>query len=282
MRYFIPVTILFTVHLNAQQPSAEQIVNMERSFAAMAENTSVQEAFVHYFSDSVVISRAGNIVNGMEIWRQRKPDSTSLTWYPVFADAAQSGDFGYTTGPWQFRSNKELMQPQATGYYNSVWKKEKNDSWKVVVDIGGPHPPGNQEENKITYSSILSEPSSMPETGISLKTMLAVEKQYLYNYHYHGGRHWISSEARFYRAGHLPFIISDSIQPLINKEKDILQYEPLNGDIASSGDMGYIYGNVTATTFEGGNTTTVKHNYIRIWKKEKNNGWKIVLDVITE
>jgi ketosteroid isomerase-like protein len=50
--------------------------------------------------------------------------------------------------------------------------------------------------------------------------------------------------------------------------------------VASSGDPGYVYGKSVVAITKDGNTKTVNRNYLRIWKKEDGNSWKIVLDLV--
>lgn len=60
-----------------------------------------------------------------------------ITWRPVKADVAASGDLGYTIGTAEFRTkNKEGNPVIRPGKYLTVWKKQKDGSWKVVADLG--------------------------------------------------------------------------------------------------------------------------------------------------
>jgi hypothetical protein len=49
-----------------------------------------------------------------------------------------------------------------------------------------------------------------------------------------------------------------------------LQFRNAGTGVSSSGDLGYAYGYVTASSARG--------NYLRVWRKEQDQ-WKIVLDV---
>ena len=60
-----------------------------------------------------------------------------LTWSPVGADIAASGDLGYTWGTFEFHSkDKDGKDVVDQGKYMSVWKKQADGSWKVAVDMG--------------------------------------------------------------------------------------------------------------------------------------------------
>lgn len=61
----------------------------------------------------------------------------NLRWEPVSADAAQSGELGYTFGKWSMAGKDAAGKPLTrTGHYISIWKKQNNGAWKVVVDLG--------------------------------------------------------------------------------------------------------------------------------------------------
>ena len=63
----------------------------------------------------------------------------SWSWAPTFADAASSEDLGYTTGPYEFRKAEMTETPQSWGHYVSIWRKQRDGSWKVEVELGVSH-----------------------------------------------------------------------------------------------------------------------------------------------
>jgi len=63
-----------------------------------------------------------------------------LAWQPSFAGMAESGDMGFTTGPWEFKGDVKDEKPSGYGHFMTVWKKQADGSWKFVVDLGISHP----------------------------------------------------------------------------------------------------------------------------------------------
>lgn len=60
-----------------------------------------------------------------------------LTWAPEGADIASSGDLGYTYGNYEFHSkDKDGKAIVERGKYTTVWKKQKDGTWKVALDMG--------------------------------------------------------------------------------------------------------------------------------------------------
>ena len=70
------------------------------------------------------------------------PDSDFvMSWHPVTADVAASGDLGYTFGSWKMVMKlKEGKDTTMFGDYLTVWKKQEDGSWKYVVDGGNGTP----------------------------------------------------------------------------------------------------------------------------------------------
>ncbi len=55
-------------------------------------------------------------------------------------------------------------------------------------------------------------------------------------------------------------------------------WEPLAGDIAASGDLGFTYGTYTFIK----DTVTGRGTYVSVWKKDGNGNWKYILDAGNE
>jgi ketosteroid isomerase-like protein len=90
---------------------------------------------------------------------------------------------------------------------------------------------------------------------------------------------YISTEARIYRPNELPYASPEAVRKALTDSSIIFSFDFIDGDIASSGDLGYVYGNVKARGVINGQSFAADVNYMRIWKRE-NGEWKIVLDVI--
>jgi ketosteroid isomerase-like protein len=65
-----------------------------------------------------------------------------LTWKPVKIEVADSGDLAYSLGTWQLQGKDQKGNDVTqTGKYITIWKKQKDGSWKVVADTGTVDPP---------------------------------------------------------------------------------------------------------------------------------------------
>ena len=71
------------------------------------------------------------------------PKVYQLTWTPTDAQIGPSGDMGYTWGHFEGRSKDAAGNPVVTtGRYLTIWRKQSDGSWKVVLDAGANEPAG--------------------------------------------------------------------------------------------------------------------------------------------
>ena len=106
------------------------IVAAERAFAEEGLRFGMKQSFLDYAAlDGVVF--APDPVNARQRFGARKDGKgdPALVWWPLWAGIARSGDMGFTTGPYTYGG-------QPGGYYFTVWKKQRDGTWKWVLDAG--------------------------------------------------------------------------------------------------------------------------------------------------
>jgi ketosteroid isomerase-like protein len=121
---------------------ANLLLQLEANFAADVAKHG-HDAFLTYFAEDGVEIVDGGGINDKEAMRKQSPwpEGTTLTWTPVHAEMASSGDLGYTYGIYFYSAkNKEGKLVVTHGKYTSIWKKQKDGQWKVVVDMGNSSP----------------------------------------------------------------------------------------------------------------------------------------------
>jgi ketosteroid isomerase-like protein len=127
------------------QNAEAELRRTDTEFSEYAQAHGIAEAFVRYADAGATMMPAGqNPVTGTEAIRAQfadLPAGATLVWKPFRAEASASGDLGYTLGTYEFRfPDKEGKPAVRHGKYCSVWKKQKDGSWKWVVDIGNGSP----------------------------------------------------------------------------------------------------------------------------------------------
>lgn len=118
----------------------QEIINADISMSDLAVKEGFFRALGQYASDEFVKLNEGTYpVIGKkefdELYKD-KPGSKTLTWKPVKAEVAQSGELGYTWGNWKL----VLQDTTVYGNYFTVWKKQSDNSWKMALDGGNSTP----------------------------------------------------------------------------------------------------------------------------------------------
>ena len=126
---------------NSQSDGSGALMKMENDFMKAAADHGSQGYMSYYADDAVEAPNGEAFLPGKENIAKTMgfldtPDN-HLTWAPVGAGIAASGDLGYTYGTYEFNSKDKDGKPVVDkGKYATVWKKQKDGSWKVALDIG--------------------------------------------------------------------------------------------------------------------------------------------------
>ncbi len=129
----------------SEKANADTLRQLEAEFMKATADHGSQGYLSYYADDAVEVPNGGpiiqgkvNIAKGMGFLDQK---DNHLTWAPVGADISTSGDLGYTYGTFEFRSkDKDGKVVVDHGKYTSIWKKQTDGSWKVVLDMGNASP----------------------------------------------------------------------------------------------------------------------------------------------
>jgi ketosteroid isomerase-like protein len=130
---------------DARPATADTLRQLEAEFMKAAEEKGSQGYMSYYADDAVevpngaaIIQGKANIAKDMGFLDQK---DNRLMWTPVGADISASGDLGYTYGNYEFHSKDKDGKPVVEhGKYTSIWKKQRDGSWKVVLDMGNASP----------------------------------------------------------------------------------------------------------------------------------------------
>ena len=259
------------------QDALQSLVQAEKNFAQMSVEKGIRAAFLANFADDAIVFDPGP-VNGKQLYQKRPATDAQLTWQPIFADIARAGDMGYTTGPWEFKKTKGDEKPVAYGQFLSVWKKQPDGTWKVVLDGGVDNPaPVNKEP---AVEIVPNESASQDE--IKLKTarraLAAAEKEFDTASAKDAGAALIDASApniRVFRNGRFPAVGRDAAQLMISYDHGKMKSKSAGGAISRSGDLAYSYGEYTSERLDG-----IEHGYfVTIWRMSIGGDWKLAVDV---
>ena len=283
LRFAVILIVLGVAGVVQGQSALQEMVKTEQAFSWMAQDTNPREAFMAFIADDGLLFRPG-AVNGKK-WMLEHPVPPSdkkpvLAWQPAFAGMAQSGDMGFTTGPWEAKADVNDAKPGAYGHFMTVWKKQPDGSWKFVVDLGIAHP--QQSGGPLTFwqppnmkqSTKQSKTFKPVDATTTRQSLLDRDRKYSADVLKDGLAKafdaYAAPEVRLYRANHLPYIGRKASSDALAKTTDQVKWLPTAADASSAGDLGYTHG-----TYEADGKTG---SYVRIWKKQKG-AWQIIMDV---
>jgi len=144
MKKIIAITFLL-ISCNSQQTdlhkqAADEIVQADKDMSILASKEGFYKALLAYADDSVVKPQEGQLPvigkSSLEKFWSDKPDTKDISWEPYKAEAARSGDLGYTLGNWKLVSKDTTIY----GNYYTIWKKQLDGKWKFTVDGGNSTP----------------------------------------------------------------------------------------------------------------------------------------------
>jgi ketosteroid isomerase-like protein len=144
MKKILLAIILFsgcTQHqIDLNEQTKNEIINADIAMSDMAAKEGFFKTLLLYADDSVVIPKEGEFpkigkIECAKYW-SKKDDTKEIAWEPFKAEAAKSGEIGYTLGNWKFVTKDSTYY----GNYYTIWKKQTDGSWKFVVDGGNGTP----------------------------------------------------------------------------------------------------------------------------------------------
>ncbi|QOY86000.1 YybH family protein [Paludibaculum fermentans] len=119
----------------------QQLMEADRAFdsATLARGL---DGWMSFFADDARLNQRPTEIVGKAALREfysgmfaRK--EFSIRWQPIHAEASMDGTLGFTYGVSQisFRDDQgELVKHE--GRYLTVWRRQRDGSWKVTTDIG--------------------------------------------------------------------------------------------------------------------------------------------------
>lgn len=130
------------VDVKSEQAALDAAMQADRDFSALAQTTSMAEAFGTYMDavDGKMIS-PGTVLTGTDAIKaafKDWPADLKMTWAPDMGHGAKSGDLAVTSGRWVRTREGKIV---AEGRYVTVWRKNDKGEWKGLIDVGNPDPP---------------------------------------------------------------------------------------------------------------------------------------------
>jgi len=255
-------------------PALEEMAEAERAFARRAQEVSVPQAFSEWFADDAVsfqsvMPSSAQVELRRQRWTKRDPDQL-FWWEPRYGDVAASGDLGYLTGPVRMGHRTRDAAKVRHGNYASIWKRQADGRFKVVIDIGL-DPPGEVPfrpgltrapfEDRFTGREIAPlARASLLSADRAFNTVARTSLADAYE-------QTAARAVRLHRNGHLPFEGREPAIAWLRTQPPLEAAETLYAEAARSADLGYTWG-----SYERG-------HYARVWVRDATGAWRLVLDL---
>lgn len=138
----LPAIFLFAAcdHSKSKEELKNEIFQTEKSFERMTSEKGIAEAFYFFADENAVIKREKDtLIKGKEnikIYYQKKNlKNATVNWTPDYIDVSECGTLGYTYGKYSWKiKNEEGGITEYKGIFHTVWKKQKDQTWKYVWD----------------------------------------------------------------------------------------------------------------------------------------------------
>lgn len=251
--------------------TASEIVAAERAFAADAPSMGIAGSFNKWSTSDAIVIGAGNAQRVSVAYPDgpRPADEPLLEWWPNFAGASRSGDFGFSTGGVKLGGRR-------TGQYFTVWNRQADGSWKWVYDGGSASSaadvPGPETEPEILAPGIeRRQPQDVTMAEVRAREAELAQAADVDQKAAHLAA--LADNGRVYVAPRPPAIGRDAFAEALSAWPETFQFGPAEGGGASTaGDMAWTYGKAEWTR----NGDTRAGYYVRMWQRQAD-GWKIVL-----
>lgn len=138
--YFGCVTTTFGQQTVCGETWKQQVASAEKAFEKMAQDKGITEGFYQFADSMAVINRANDsLIYGKEsirhFYAQKNYSNATVNWTHDFIQVSDDGTLAYTYGKyvWKFKQVDGTYK-EFGGVFHTVWKKQKDGSWKYVWD----------------------------------------------------------------------------------------------------------------------------------------------------
>lgn len=254
----------------------------DAAFAAMSVERGSQRAFEEYLAADAVVFRPGPVL-ALEWFAAHEQGSGRLEWTPVAAAQDCSGQWALTTGPWTYSAPEG--GGASVGHYLSLWRRDPDGSWRVILDNGVDHGPAADDVPPLAAAVAALWPSSRAKTcrsGNAAAKLHEVEAALNQAVQSEGLSpalaHVAAPGALAYRDDAAPEVFeaaaaADAVYARGSKaESNFVGADP-------DSDFGYSYGVIVASGASGA-PGAVRSAYVRVWRWDGRH-WNLVIDMLT-
>ncbi|MCL6097126.1 MAG: nuclear transport factor 2 family protein [Bacteroidetes bacterium] len=277
---------LFTSGITLAQKDflLNSLIKNEYAFSWRAGEVGTRQSFLEFIADDGILFRPSPVNGKHYLTENNKPSSGVLSWYPSRAIISRDGDLGFTSGPWEWKRDKDDSVAVAFGNFCTVWQRQSSGAWKFVIDFGNSNDKPISKERPLKYQDENASATHGLIKGlrrIKSDELILLDKKFSEMTTKIGAANaydkFTNAESEILQSGSYPIVGKSNIFKNIGLEKKHYSFKPAGGKISSSKDLGFTYGELTVSSVD--DKSSEDYYYMRVWEKEKNR-WVIVAEVI--
>jgi len=255
---------------------AAQLAAAEFAFAARSVASDMREAFLSVLADDAILLRPGP-VPGKAATEKRAAPPIELNWRPAFVQVAASGEVGVSTGPWRIVSRTKSGAPADYGQYCSVWKKNAEGTWQLLLDLGISHPQPTLADAWLELPESNSRAATPEDAQRTMRNFADLAEKSGYAA---AVRHFAAADVRVYRNAYAPFLGTAALAALpADDERRAADF--VTSGTARSGDMAYALLRLAPRRADGTLDKSAAHA-LQVWRTNAAGRFELLLDVVNE
>ena len=123
------------------------LLETDRAFSKLSDEKGMKVAFIEYIDSNGVMLKPDHLpiagADAIDYLIQQNDTGYILSWQPHDGFVSSSGDMGYTYGIYSLKPS--VIDTVFYGTYVTIWKKQKNGTWKFILDSGNEGLGGNND-----------------------------------------------------------------------------------------------------------------------------------------
>lgn len=253
---------------------------MENYLAARIKQKGIGEALKKSIDENSRILLPGGMVSARD-FLEELPDSAVISWEPVYARIAKSGDWGFTSGPFTCRENNS--EPVRYGTYLSLWKKNRKGAWKLAYTSAVFHGKPKNEEPKLVFLNPKNNKfiHQRSQSRLEQRKDIIISSDQLYGTILKADnpiarKEFLSDDTRLLFPHREPIIGKKAVNAFWEKQEGKLSSKPIDADRAYSGELSMTYGEAVISNKKG---DVKNYNYIRIWEIQPEFNWNVIAEM---
>ena len=286
---FATLTMAMTVATGGAEGAtftARDLAAEEGKFAAYSVKNDMRLAFLEFFAEDAVILRPGPVDAKAWLATSTAP-AIVLDWKSQLTILSASRDLGFSTGPSIYTSKSDAKAPPAAGagagagfgQFFSVWKKQANGEWKVLLDHGISTPVHALADKPLAARDLPENSASAArEAGNAEVDFIARSSAAGAIVAYDEA---IAADSRLLRADRVPIDGAVAIREYLKSVAGKWSWSVIKQGASQANDFSYALGSYSR---QAGDGAEEKGYYIRVWVKDPKQSaarWVLAGEVLT-